>query len=147
MNKWTSVPEMMQAVRLSVLKLAAVFIILSLIGRDLGSSFGFAIGTVLSLWQFGRLANSVTKSLQMSKAAAQVYAASSYVLRYLTIAAVLAAVYFSEGINFYAAIIGTLTVKIVIVGYTFGQILRDSGLAYLRQLAARRGVKGGDSDG
>lgn len=147
MDRWTSVPEMMRAVRLSVLKLAAVLIVLSLIGRDLGSAFGFAIGAVLALWQFGRLANSAAKSLRMSKEAAQVYAASSYVLRYLTVAVFLALVYFSKGINFYAAVVGTLLVKVVIVGYTFGHVLREGGLAYLRKLAARRGAKGGDNDG
>lgn len=147
MDKWTSVPEMMRAVRSSLFKVAAVLITLALIGRDLGSAFGFAIGTLLSIWQLDRLANSVTKSLQMSKEAAQVYAAGSYVFRYLTVAAVLGLVYFSEGINFYAAVIGTLLVKVVIVSCTVGQVLREGGLAYLRQLAARRGQKGGNSNG
>lgn len=147
MDKWTSVPEMIHTVRLSVVKLTAILIALSLVGRDLGSAFGFAIGAVLALWQFGRLSNAVAKSLQMSKEAAQVYAASRYVLRYLTVAAVLAFVYFSEGLNFYAAFAAMLLVKVVIVGYAFGQVLREGGVAYLWQLAARRGAKGGDSDG
>lgn len=145
MDNWTSVPGMLRSVRLAVLKLAGILILLAVIGKDFGSAFGFAIGTALSLWQFGRLANSVAKSLQMSKEAAQVYAASNYVVRYLTVAALLALVYFSPGINFYATILGMFLVKIVIVGRAVGQIVRDGGIAYLRQLAGRRGQKGGDS--
>ncbi len=145
MDNWTSVPEMLRSVRLSVLKIAGVLILLAIVGQDFASAFGFAIGAALSLWQFGRLANSVGKSVQMSKEAAQVYAATSYVVRYLTLAALLALVYFSKGINFYAAILGVLLVKIVIVGRAVGQAVREGGSAYLRQLAGRRGQKGGDS--
>lgn len=144
MDSWTSVPEMLRSIRLTVLKIAGVLIVLAVTGRDFGSAFGFAIGTTLALWQFGRLTNSVAKSVQMSKEAAQVYAASSYAVRYLTAAALLALVYFSDGINFYAAIVGMFLVKIVIVGRAVGQIVREGGIAYLRQLAGRRGQKGGD---
>lgn len=147
MDKWASVPEMMRAVRLTVLRISGVLVFIALVGQDLGSAFGVAIGTALSLWQFSHLARSVAKSLQMAKAAAQLYAASNYVFRYLVIAALLALVYFSPGINFYAAIVGTLLVKVVIVGTTVVQALREGGSAYLRQLTARRGQKGGSSDG
>ena len=144
MDSWTSVPEMLRSVRLAVLKIAGVLILLAVWGKDLGSAFGFAIGTALSLWQFGRLASSVAKSLQMSKEAAQVYAASSYVIRYLTAAALLALVFFTDGINFYATLAGMFLVKLVIIGYAIRQIMREGGLAYLRQLAGRRRQKGGD---
>ncbi len=144
MNNWISVPEMLRSVRLSVLKVAGVLILLAIWGKDLGSAFGFAIGTALSLWRFGRLSNSVAKSLRMSKEAAQVYAASSYAIRYLTTAVLLALVFFTDGINFYAALAGLFLVKLVIIGYTIRQIMREGGLAYLRQLAGRRRQKEGD---
>lgn len=144
MNNWMNVPEMLRSVRLAVLKIAGVLILLAMIGQDLGSAFGFAIGAAFSLWQFGRLTDSVAKSLQMSKEAAQVYAASTYVFRYLMAAVLLALVFFSDGINFYAALVGMLLVKIVIVGRAVRQIVREGGFAYLRQLVSRRRQKGGD---
>lgn len=140
MDKWTDVSAMLYSVRRSVLIIAAVLVGLSLVGGDLASAFGFAIGAALSLWQFSRLTKSVAKSLQMTKEAAQVYGASSYIVRYLIIAAALTIIYFTDGINFYAAFIGLLFVKIVIVSRALQKLLQTSGAAYLRQFRQ----KGGD---
>ncbi|HBK85590.1 MAG TPA: hypothetical protein DDZ53_06125, partial [Firmicutes bacterium] len=65
-------------------------------------------------------------------------------IRYLTAAALLALVFFTEGINFYAALAGLFLVKLVIIGYAIRQLIREGGLAYLRKMAGRRRQKGGD---
>ncbi len=144
MSNWNSVPEMQRSVRSSVLKIAGALIAIALMGRQLGIAFGLAIGTCLSLWQFSQIINSVAKILQKPKAQAQVHAASSYVMRYLIIAGMLALVYFTEEINFFATFIGLLMVKIVIIGWAIRQALREGGAAYLRQLIRTPSRRGGD---
>jgi hypothetical protein len=143
MDKWTSVPVMMRSIRLSVVKIAGILILLSLLGRDLPSAFGFAIGALLSLWQFGRLAHAANRSLAMHKAQAQVYVTSRYVLRYLVVGSVLGFVYFTENINFFATVVGLLLVKLVIIIQALRQAVREGGIAYLRQMM-QRVRKGGE---
>lgn len=138
MDSWTSLPHMRRAVAGAVLKIAGVLILLALLGRDLGSALGFAIGASLSLWQFNHLANSVIKVLQKPKAQAQISAASNSVLRYLVVAGFLTLIFFTPAINFYAAFVGLLLVKLVIIGTALRQALRQGGVAYLKQLADRR---------
>ncbi len=143
MDNWNSVPEMEKAVRSMVLKLACALIGLALVAKQLAIAFGLAIGTSLSLWQFHQIINSVARIVQLPKAQAQVHATSSYVVRYLIIALMLAIVYFTEEVNFFATFFGLLLVKIVIIGVAVRQALREGGAAYLRNLISTRSRKGG----
>lgn len=143
MDNWNSVPEMEKAVRSMVLKLACALIGLALVAKQLAIAFGLAIGTSLSLWQFRQIINSVARIVQLPKAQAQVHATSSYVVRYLIIALMLAIVYFTEEVNFFATFFGLLLVKIVIIGVAVRQALREGGAAYLRNLISTRSRKGG----
>lgn len=143
MDRWSSVPEMMQSVRLTVLKLAATLIGMALLGRNLQMALGLLTGTLLGLWQFGSLASSMQRVVQMEKQQAEAHAVVRYLLRYGVIALTLAAVYFTSEMNFAAAIVGLFLVKIVIVGSAVREAIAEGGAAYLRQLARKRVRKEG----
>lgn len=144
MDNWTGVPEMLRDVSSTALKLAGVLIVLSLMTGDLGSALGFAIGSVLSLWRIVSIANSVGRLIQQNPQVAQTRAASSYIVRYLLVAVVLTMVYFTKVASFYATIIGLFLVQVVIVAKAIQQLLREGGMAYLRQLITRQRRRGGD---
>lgn len=143
MDRWNTVPEMLQSVRLGVLKLAAFLLLLAILGRDLPSALGLMVGTLLSLWQFGSLATSMQKAVSMEKHQAEAYAALRYLLRYGVIALALAAVYFTPEVGFASAVVGLFLVKIVIIGSAVREAIAAGGTAYLRQLARRRVRKEG----
>lgn len=143
MDRWNSVPEMLQSVRLSVLKVALVLCGLALLGKDLGSLLGLAVGALLALWQFGSLSASMQKAVQMGKLQAEAYSAIRYMMRYFVIALAVTAAYFTKELNFAAVIVGLFLVKIVIIGYAVREAIREGGAAYLRQLALKRVRKEG----
>ncbi len=143
MDRWSSVPEMLQSVRLAVLKVAGFMVIMAVLGRDLPSVLGVLVGTLLALWQFGSLASSMQRAVQMDKQQAEAYAALRYLLRYGVIALSLAAAYFTPELNFAAVVIGLFLVKIVIIGYAVRAAIAAGGVAYLRQLVQKRERKEG----
>lgn len=143
MDRWNTVPEMLQSIRLAVLKLALLLAGLALLNRDLPSALGLLIGCLLSLWQLGSLATSMQKAVQMLKLQAELYSAVRYIVRYFVVAAALAAAYFIGGVNFAAVVVGLFLVKLVIIGYAVRDAIRAGGAAYLRQLALKRVRKEG----
>ncbi|MGI6359378.1 MAG: ATP synthase subunit I [Bacillota bacterium] len=143
MDRWNSVPEMMQSIRSAVLKIALGLAGLAALFGDWPSVFGLSIGTLVALWHFGSLATSMQKAINMRKEQAEVYALQRYLGRYGVVAVVVAAIYLTPQINLLAAVFGLFLVRIVIVGYAVQAALASGGAAYLRQLTLRRVRKEG----
>lgn len=147
MGEWTTVQEMISHIRKSVLIFSGSLFLLILLAGDTASALGLAVGTALSLWQFAMLSSATSKAVLMPKMKAQAYAAASYLVRYSLVALVLGMTYFTEGISFPAAVLGLLSVKLVIVGGAIRQAIRIGGTAYLKQIAPWRGRKEGKTNG
>lgn len=143
MDRWQTVPEMMHAIRLAVLKTALVLIAFALLGKNWPVAIGLSVGVLLALWHFGSLCKSARKSVQMTKHQAEAYAAIRYMIRYAVLAIALFALRASQGINIAAVFVGLLLPKVVIVGYALRSVIVAGGRSYLHQLTRKRVRKEG----
>lgn len=142
--EWNSVSDMLKSVTTSVLKLGGCLMLLAAVAGDLASVFGLAIGLSLSLMQLFMLSGAMQRAVHLNATKAQILAAGSYLVRYALTIVALGFCFFNPLINFYAAIFGVLSVKIVIVGSAVVTAVRAGGTAYLRHLATslRQGKEG-----
>ncbi len=79
---------------------------------------GYVFGTLISILAFKLLDNTINKSVKMTPAKASGYATLQYFIRYFIYAIVLVVAAIADYLNFPAAVLGLLMVKIVILTST-----------------------------
>ncbi len=115
-------------ISVTCIKLSLVAMIVLFIRQDYPAVIGLLLGTVAAVVKFYFLANSLTKSIEMSSSKASTYSYTRYVMRQVFTAGVLIVAVFIDGINFFWAVGGILLPQAVIVG---GQVY-ESIKAYLK---------------
>lgn len=79
---------------------------------------GYVFGTLISILAFKLLDNTINKSVKMPPAKASSYATLHYFIRYFIYAIVLGVAALANYLNFPAAVLGLLMVKVVILTST-----------------------------
>jgi len=109
---------------------ALILAALAIVSGRRPAALGVLTGCLAAILNFRLLALSIAKLLDLPPRAAQIQAALRYIIRYLLMAAVLWSVNLNPDLDLYAAVVGLLLVKAVILGEAFctflGQKLRST---------------------
>lgn len=114
---------------------------MAILSQRLPVAFGVMIGCLVSLINFRLLAQSIPRVLGMSFHAARKSAAARYVFRYLLSVAMVLMVNANPNINVWAAFVGLLTVKIVILGEAVFLFIRQKLSGCQEPVRYERGEK------
>ncbi|UNC93666.1 ATP synthase subunit I [Candidatus Contubernalis alkaliaceticus] len=115
-------------ISMTCIKISLVVMVVLFIRQDYPAVVGLLLGTVAAVVKFYFLANSLTKSMEMSSSKASTYSYTRYIMRQVFTAGVLIVAVFVDSINFFWAVGGILLPQAVIVG---GQVY-ESIKAYLK---------------
>lgn len=126
------------------LRAASVALILAVLAAVSGrwqEALGVLIGCLAALLNFRLQAQSIPKILDMTYPSARKQAAGRYFLRYILTVAVLLTVYANPNLNVYAALVGLLLIKVVILGETLLIFLKQKLQGCLNPARWERGDK------
>ncbi|CAK7049339.1 ATP synthase subunit I [Tissierella carlieri] len=102
--------------RVSIISLLIIGSIAFIFKNSKPIILGYVFGAIISILGFKLLHNTINKAVEMSPGKAAAYSTVHYMLRYLIYFIVLLIAALADYLNFPAAILGLLMVKIVILG-------------------------------
>ena len=102
--------------RVSIISLLIIGSIAFIFKNSKPIILGYVFGAIISILGFKLLHNTINKAVEMSPGKAAAYSTVHYILRYLIYFIVLSVAAIADYLNFPAAILGLLMVKIVILG-------------------------------
>ncbi len=102
--------------RVSIISLLIIGSIAFIFKNSKPIILGYVFGAIISILGFKLLHNTINKAVEMSPGKASAYSTVHYMLRYLIYFIVLLIAALADYLNFPAAILGLLMVKIVILG-------------------------------
>lgn len=102
--------------RVSIISLLIIGIIAFIFKNPKPIILGYIFGAIISILGFKLLHNTISKAVEMSPGRATAYSTVHYMLRFAIYFVVLLVAALADYLNFPAAILGLLMVKIVILG-------------------------------
>lgn len=102
--------------RVSIISLLIIGSIAFIFNNPKPIILGYIFGAIISILGFKLLHNTISKAVEMSPGKATAYSTLHYMLRYAIYFMVLSVAALADYLNFPAAILGLLMVKIVILG-------------------------------